>query len=487
MDSQSDGHEPYSAPLPAVVEFWNDFNLEGRRPKLDEVGLKIADYQEKSSQSRRALAEATRDVKRQLASQVPIEITNLLKKYQEEIDFLTKRARHTETAYLEIYKALYEAPDPAPALQLTLQSATKLTELEALCKKQAQELEEFRAEAKHIKNQDVTIRRLEERILELTEELAQQDEHMESVKFEAQQKAISSQLEEAEVKIKSLESDLHRESEDRQSVESRLQTAQNQLFALQARTDEAQAGEESAVELTLVELDRLQQQVTELQNEKRILQQKVSQYGDGTVEPLQTRLQAAQSEIIALKEELAVQRKLCNRYREENEVLERDVRDKDSGWEVRYEALKKALEAQELHSQQLDLELSSRPSLKQVEDLRTQLRTMQTVLGSMNMIEGGEADSEIQGGNMASLEAILANKNRTLEHQITTQKLELAELRHQLENLQVKELELLGELEGKTELVKQPGRHRRRRLRRVPQRSVDAPERLGHEPVSAKK
>jgi hypothetical protein len=50
----------------------------------------------------------TPDVFKQMAS--------LLKAYQEEVDSLTTRAKLGEAAFLEVFKQLYEAPDPAPAI-----------------------------------------------------------------------------------------------------------------------------------------------------------------------------------------------------------------------------------------------------------------------------------------------------------------------------------------------------------------------------------
>jgi hypothetical protein len=44
------------------------------------------------------------------------EVGPLLKSYQEEVDRLTGRAKFGESAFLDIYQKLYEAPDPAPAL-----------------------------------------------------------------------------------------------------------------------------------------------------------------------------------------------------------------------------------------------------------------------------------------------------------------------------------------------------------------------------------
>lgn len=44
------------------------------------------------------------------------QISSLLKAYQEEVDSLTTRAKLGEAAFLEVFKQLYEAPDPGPAI-----------------------------------------------------------------------------------------------------------------------------------------------------------------------------------------------------------------------------------------------------------------------------------------------------------------------------------------------------------------------------------
>jgi homeobox protein cut-like len=110
------------------------YRLEGMRTKLDEVGLKIAEHQEESMQNRRKLAEATWEFKRSSSDAVSKSTGTVLKGYQEEIDRLTKRAKHGETAFLELYQKLYEAPNPAPALALAFETASRATDLEAQCR-----------------------------------------------------------------------------------------------------------------------------------------------------------------------------------------------------------------------------------------------------------------------------------------------------------------------------------------------------------------
>lgn len=67
------------------------FDLEGLRSKLDEQGLAVANAQEASVRSRKALAERTKDFRRRAAPEMSREVAPLLKAYQEEVDRLTAR------------------------------------------------------------------------------------------------------------------------------------------------------------------------------------------------------------------------------------------------------------------------------------------------------------------------------------------------------------------------------------------------------------
>lgn len=56
------------------------------------------------------------EFKRSVTPDVFKQMASLLKAYQEEVDSLTTRAKLGEAAFLEVFKQLYEAPDPAPAI-----------------------------------------------------------------------------------------------------------------------------------------------------------------------------------------------------------------------------------------------------------------------------------------------------------------------------------------------------------------------------------
>ncbi|CAL5442184.1 unnamed protein product [Camellia sinensis] len=171
-----------STPIPVVANFWKDFNLEKEKGVLDEQGLRIAENQENSQKNRRKLAESTRDFKKASAEEKLSLFNSLLKGYQEEVDNLTKRAKYGENAFLNIYQKLYEAPDPYPVLSSIAEKDLKLSELESENRKMKVELEEFRTEATHLKNQQATIRRLEERTRQLEQQMEEKVKEIVEIK-----------------------------------------------------------------------------------------------------------------------------------------------------------------------------------------------------------------------------------------------------------------------------------------------------------------
>lgn len=98
-------------------------------------------------------------------------VKDVIKAYQDEIDSLTKRAKASEKAFSELYKDLNQAPDPAKALTKALASRPKAAQSNLELQKLRQEISAYEKEFKMLKNQDVTIRQLEETIDEYEEQM----------------------------------------------------------------------------------------------------------------------------------------------------------------------------------------------------------------------------------------------------------------------------------------------------------------------------
>jgi hypothetical protein len=91
-----------------VSSVWLPVNNTSRNTQhktKTQLGLKVADLQEQSAANRKQLADATREFKRSTAgeaadSEYVQAVAALLKRYQEEIDALTRRAKHGAHAVL---------------------------------------------------------------------------------------------------------------------------------------------------------------------------------------------------------------------------------------------------------------------------------------------------------------------------------------------------------------------------------------------------
>jgi homeobox protein cut-like len=91
----------------------------------------------------------------------------LLKAFQDEIDRLNKRAKYCEGAFFALYKSIYDAPDPAPLLERLIVSENSKGAQVLEIVKLKKELDEYEEEFLRLKNQEVTIRKLEDQIQDL--------------------------------------------------------------------------------------------------------------------------------------------------------------------------------------------------------------------------------------------------------------------------------------------------------------------------------
>ncbi|KAH0827413.1 CASP C terminal-domain-containing protein [Lanmaoa asiatica] len=126
-------------------------NLHELQKALDAQGIEVVENQKENVLSRKGLAERTKEFKKIPDDEKLNSFKGLLKgtltlpspttnhpvpfhiAYQQEIDNLTKRSKVAESAFLNVYKVLAEAPDPYPLLEavveqtITSETNTSLT------------------------------------------------------------------------------------------------------------------------------------------------------------------------------------------------------------------------------------------------------------------------------------------------------------------------------------------------------------------------
>jgi homeobox protein cut-like len=147
-----------------ALDFWRDFDLPSKRVALDNTCVDMREMKTASINGRKRLNEATKAFRTKTREEQTVGVTELLKLYQDEIDQLSNRSKYSEKAFYTLYKDLYEAPNPAAAIDgligLVTAGSTNTLEIERLKAELAQYDEEFQ----QLKNQDITIRRLEEQL-----------------------------------------------------------------------------------------------------------------------------------------------------------------------------------------------------------------------------------------------------------------------------------------------------------------------------------
>uniref|UniRef100_A0A8C4GGD3 Protein CASP n=1 Tax=Dicentrarchus labrax TaxID=13489 RepID=A0A8C4GGD3_DICLA len=208
--------------------------------ELDATATQLANRQDESEQTRKKLIDLSREFKKN-TPEVRKSYIHGRTPTHSHIDALSKRSKEAENAFLNVYKKIIDVPDPVPVLELAQQLQLKLQrmhDIETENTKLRETLEDYNKEFAEVKNQEVTIKALKEKIREYEQSLKNQAENLaqekqlqlhndyaeKERKLQESQDSMSSRLEEAEHKA--------------QSLQTALETTQAELFDLKTKYDE---------------------------------------------------------------------------------------------------------------------------------------------------------------------------------------------------------------------------------------------------------
>lgn len=436
-----------SSPIPVVSNFWREFDLEKERSVLDEQGLRIAENQENSQKNRRKLAESTRDFKKASPDEKLNLFNSLLKGYQEEVDNLTKRAKFGENAFLNIYQKLYEAPDPYPALASIAEQDMKLSELESENRKMKVELEEFRTEATHLKNQQATIRRLEERNRQLEQQMEEKVKEIVEMKQRSLAEENQKTLEVLKEREQLLQDQLRQAKESVSNMQKLHELAQSQMFELRAQSEEDTAAKQSEVSLLMDEVERAQTLLLSLEREKGLLRSKLQSANDENGQKKSDNLDSNS----ILENSLSAKEKIISELNMELHNIEITLSNEREQHVNEIKRLNALLNEKDLALEEIKKELLARPTAKLVDDLRKKVKILQAV--GYNSIEAEDWEVATSGEEMSKLESLLLDKNRKMEHELTQLKVKLSEKTSLLETAEGKIVELTAKVNEQQRLI----------------------------------
>ncbi|OQR86788.1 CASP-like isoform X1 [Achlya hypogyna] len=253
--------------LTTVSLYWKGFDLDSKRAQLDAQGVSMQEQKEASLKSRKALADLTKRFRKLNDSEKAAGLPPLLKAYQEEIDTLTKRAKFSDNAFFALYKALYEAPDPVPALDAALEASTTAvtagnSDIDALRK----EIQAYEVEFATLKNQDITIRNLENKIASFEETLESMVEDKVNDRCRDLEYTAAMRENELAAMQTHLTKSMHQARQERDDALANLDRLRSELLHAKQRNDHLLQSHAKEAEAWLLEADRVR--ALQLENQR---------------------------------------------------------------------------------------------------------------------------------------------------------------------------------------------------------------------------
>ena len=341
-------------------------------------------------------------------------MTELLKNYQDEIDLLTKRAKASEAAFGNLFKALFEVPDPVKTMQSMQQqlrsSSTSQVELARL----RTELQQYEDEFRHLKNQDIRIRGLEEQLRRVSEEEESRVAEIVARRVMEAEARAEERIHEVLQQMEGFQREARDAREESESALISLERAQRQLLQLSTNADRAQADLVAQNTLLAESNGRLQTRLAEL--EMMALSSSSAGTGRGTgTRPLLEGREDVNSGSLVLR-----------RYQEEESALRDALSASQSQARAAEESLRleraKALEEAEQRSRQMGAlqeevsrlanELKSRPRVEDLVSVQQEMRTLQRLVFH---VQGDEEDSESVGGVQGRVDTERGSKGAVVE------------------------------------------------------------------------
>ncbi|KAM8777652.1 homeobox protein cut-like 1 isoform 7-T7 [Rhynchonycteris naso] len=382
--------------------------------ELDATATVLANRQDESEQSRKRLIEQSREFKKNTPEDLRKQVAPLLKSFQGEIDALSKRSKEAEAAFLNVYKRLIDVPDPVPALDLGQQLQLKvqrLHDIETENQKLRETLEEYNKEFAEVKNQEVTIKALKEKIREYEQTLKNQAE---TIALEKEQK-LQNDFAEKERKLQetqmSTTSKLEEAEHKVQTLQAALEKTRTELFDLKTKYDEEITAKADEIEMIMTDLERANQRAEVAQREAETLKEQLSSANHSLQLASQIQKAPDVEQAIEVLTRSSLEVELAAKEREIAQLVE-DVQRLQA-------SLTKLRENSASQISQLEQQLSAKNStLKQLEEKLKGQADYEEVKKELNILKSMEfAPSEGAGTQDASkpLEVLLLEKNRSLQ------------------------------------------------------------------------
>lgn len=369
-----------------------------------------------SISGRKKLNEVTRLFRSKTKEEQANNVADILKLYQEEIDQLSRRSKYCETSFFSLYKALYDCADPVPVMENLMNNIASLSTHQLEIDRLQNELKQYDDEFQQLKNQDITIRQLEDQILEYQykiEEKVQAEVLKEVAEIED---ACEKKINEVRDNQRAAEKRLAQALEANNIAQLNIEKAQNELFELSTSAEKRASDLQLENSMLSDLLERCRARLGEVEGE---LMSKSSGGGVGNFtstsrpsdqgdkndtdnqESLEEQVEVLNGIVMDLRRELVHKEELMAVERKKQEESLRRSNKEVDNLRVELDSVRN--------------ELQKRPTQEAFNDCKRQLRVLRKVLFNTEEEEDDDDDGNDQEGESREEEeeAGIAFKSRS--------------------------------------------------------------------------
>lgn len=405
---------------------------------LDNTASEVVTYQRDSTVQRKDLAQKTKDFRKLDDATKLAEVKGLLKAYQTFIDLLTNHSKSINSAFLQAYTSLSEAPDPYPLLEAAVDSMLvaedtlpKVTEenqrLQGTVAKLTSQLEdtEARLQSEREARQQLE-ENLENKVKEVeTSWIAVLDEKKDN--WSAKEKALEDKV----------------ENQERLLNEIKASYEVNQRLGKSEDADEEPKGHVTSAELEMVnsDLERTSMRLAEVEARNEQMRLELAQVKSQVPSHHSSSLEDDPGYMRMRSENSSLMRKL-DASRVEKETLKRDLDTRLRGLEREVNLMKEERDSLKARVQKWS----------DYDDIKQELEVLKSIEFSTGDDDDskeilGEHDESEAKGKGDTLEQLLLARNKKLSEELTILRVSHQDLQSRLSDLQEEMSRTNAELE----------------------------------------
>ncbi|KDN53186.1 hypothetical protein K437DRAFT_219159 [Tilletiaria anomala UBC 951] len=409
-----------------ALDKWREIDLPSLQSLVSPLPDQLLSAQKESLVSRKRLAESTKEFKKQSDETKVETFKGLLKAYQSEIDSLTKRAQSAENAFLRIWKApsgIEGAPDPYPMLEILVDQAMAISDAENLKSKHEalqQSYEDLLRKTEANSSLETDRDSIQARLVNLESSLEQRvKDRTQSLEREwaakLDERLRNHNEEEAESKkeIARLKSQVRELRSQEEEVTKRGISQQNEADSGFDGHAMNSSSVNADMEMMISELERAQRRASDLETRNEALRAELeaARHGQETV----ASVQAFEHEKANLADENRKLKALVDR----REKSEREAKSQE---DARKRDAEKMLDSKE---KELSLLRGKLERQQDYEEIKRELMILRSIEFSDDDTDG-EAQVAAESSS-SGLEASLLRKNRKLQDEVTTLRVQATE------------------------------------------------------------